>query len=162
MEDETAAAVTQRKLRRSPRHKAHQLQTASAARLDRCARLRRDRVKTRLPTVTTVLPAQPPGYYLHHTRLDILARLSERNMWHLVDLILAHVSRAGDLCSVALVSPTWRACLAGSPVHDLRRQAYVEEKKRDRENFGQSGASIKTRSSPRLAMQVGRPISEGY
>jgi len=81
-------------------------------------------------------------------------------MWHLVDLILAHVSRAGDLCSVALVSPTWRACLAGSPVHDLRRQAYVEEKKRDRENFGQSGASVKTRSSPRLAMQeVNRNLS---
>lgn len=150
-----------RKLRRSPRHK--QQLAAVSTRLDRCTRLLRDKVKTRLQTTSAaavLAAATPPpagGHYLERERLDMLRLLSERGMWHVTGLVLAYLEPA-DLCAVALVSIQWKLCLVRSEKHEARRVAYVEEKKRDRENFGLT--SIRTRTSPRLALQeVNRNLS---
>jgi len=138
------------RLRRSPR----QLVTN---RLDRCTRLASDRVKIKIRSEPVLRSVHPAGLFCGELRLDFMERLADRDMWEVSDKIFSLLS-AADLCSVSLVSSSWRKALESRILQDLRRKEYIQEKKLNRENLGE--VILRTRTSPRLAMQeVNRNLS---
>ena len=132
------------KLRRSPR------QLALSVRLDRCSRILPAH-KPKLRSLRSESYVEPPGLYLGIDRVDLLRLLSERDIWETLERILSYLS-PGDLCSVALVSQCWRKTLEGRVLQDQRRKSFVLDNKLNRENLGEE--LFRTRTSPRLAMQV--------
>ncbi len=126
-------------LRRSPR------QLTVLNRLDRCSR-------QKIPEfVKSSKYLTPPGCYLGANKLDIIQLLSDRDLWHVLELIFTHIP-ASDLSAVVLVNSCWRRTLEARVRHDLRRSSFVLEKKLNQENLNLCDPP--SRSSTRIAMQV--------
>jgi len=82
---------------------------------------------------------------------DVLRRLFEMDLRHVLARILAHCS-PGDLCAVAQVSQLWLLALReGCKSQDQRRRSYLALRKRDQENHG-SAVLLGRSGSPRRAM----------